>query len=87
MLQVTKSNIEKLTVNFISALTIVTFGGVASLIIGLEGDDIIHGFMNNYLSKGEPYLKTPHGSLLSYWDGTVHYLLLLRVLLSLHHGE
>lgn len=51
------------------------FGGVASLIIGLEGEHVISGFMSVYLSNGEPYLKAPYGSMISFWDGTGHYIM------------
>ena len=61
-------------------LTVCTFGGVASLIIALEGDGIITGFMTNYLRHGEPYLKTGHGILISYWDGIGHYSMCLMML-------
>lgn len=66
-----------------SVLTICTFGGVASLIIAMEGDGIIHGFMTNYLREGEPYLKTAHGIMVSYWDGIVHYAMCLKMLAAL----
>ena len=60
--------------------SICAFGGVASLIIALEGDGFIHGFMTEYLRSGEPYLKTAHGTMISYWDGILHYALILMML-------
>ena len=56
------------------------FGGVASLIIGLEGDGIVKGFMSEYMKNGEPYLKTAYGTMVSYWDGIGHYALILMIL-------
>ena len=69
--------------NLCLVFTLGTFSSVLDIIIGLETDGFISGFMTNYLKNGEPYLATPYGSVIAYWDGTVHYALYLFMLTAI----
>ncbi|XP_059151320.1 transmembrane 6 superfamily member 1-like [Physella acuta] len=48
--------------------------------IGLELDHYISNFIGFYLAEGEPYLRTAHGTVINYWDGTTHFGLYLIIL-------
>ena len=65
---------------FFSAIGIFMFASVIDLVIALECDGFIANFMEFYLKDGEPYLKTAHGTLISYWDGVAHYAMYLMIL-------
>jgi len=52
-----------------------TFASAVDLTSGLEISGYVSGFMTVYLKNGEPYLATPYGEIINYWDGTVHYIL------------
>lgn len=53
------------------------WSGVIDLFIALELDGYVSGYMQFYFLEGEPYLNTSHGTMINYWDGTVHYTLQL----------
>ena len=62
------------------------FSSAVDLVIGLENDDIIADFVTFYLKEGEPQLKTAHGTMMTYWDGMVHYGIWLMILAAISWG-
>lgn len=73
--------------SFFYVLSLLTFSSVMSLIIALENDGLIAEFMGFYLREGEPYLKTAHGTMISYWDGIAHYGLYLMMLAAVSWNQ
>ncbi len=71
--------------HFVSVIAFAVggFASVINLIIALENDEWIRGFINGYLEDGEPYLMTSYGTMLSYWGGIGHYTMYLMMVASI----
>lgn len=50
-----------------------SFVSAADLLIALEEDGLISGCAGLFVREGDPHLRTAHGLLTCYWDGSVHY--------------
>uniref|UniRef100_A0A8C8ACL1 Transmembrane 6 superfamily member 2 n=1 Tax=Otus sunia TaxID=257818 RepID=A0A8C8ACL1_9STRI len=62
---------------------VLSFTSVVDLIISLEEDGYISGFVEVYVREGEPHLRTAHGILICYWDGVIHYGLYLAMIAAI----
>ena len=70
----------------LSVFMLGSFSSVSDLLIALEGDGRIKGWAEFYLALGEPYLVTPHGIAICYWDFFGHYFLYIGMLYFICKG-
>lgn len=57
------------------------------MIVALENDGYVGRYLHFYFLQGEPYLKTPYGTMICYWDGCVHLALVLFILSRTAYNE
>ncbi|XP_066508964.1 transmembrane 6 superfamily member 2-like [Hoplias malabaricus] len=65
---------------------VFSFTSVADLTTALEQDGYIKGFIAFYINKGEPYLNTAYCIMMNYWNGVVHFVLLLAAVRCMRKG-
>ncbi|KAF4076438.1 hypothetical protein AMELA_G00215270, partial [Ameiurus melas] len=76
------------SVDFLFYVFVVfSFTSIIDLTCALELDGYIKGFMDFYLNKGEPYLNTAHCIMKNYWNGGVHFVLLLAIIHRMWKGK
>ncbi|KAM6948143.1 transmembrane 6 superfamily member 2-like [Aplochiton taeniatus] len=63
------------------------FTCLVGLTNALEQDGYISGFMGFYIKKGEPHLSTAYAVMMCYWDGILHFLLLLVMIHRMFRGK
>jgi transmembrane 6 superfamily len=59
---------------FFYMCTLFAFTAIVDLFIAFDLDGITN-LIGFYMREGEPYLQSPHGLAINYWDGTVHFAL------------
>ncbi|XP_076101557.1 transmembrane 6 superfamily member 1-like isoform X2 [Mytilus galloprovincialis] len=72
---------------FYNAWSILLFSSMVDVVIALENDGYLGRYLHFYLLQGEPYLKTPHGTSICYWDGSVHFALYMFIMSRSSYNE
>ncbi|XP_046732780.1 transmembrane 6 superfamily member 2 isoform X1 [Silurus meridionalis] len=67
--------------------SLFSFTSISDLTCALELDGYIKGFLDFYINKGEPYLSTAHSIMKNYWNGGVHFVLLLAIIHRMRKGK
>ncbi|XP_058148709.1 transmembrane 6 superfamily member 2 [Dasypus novemcinctus] len=70
-----------------AVFALLACASVVDLGIALQEDGHVGGFLDLSGQEGEPYLRTAHGVLICYWDGSVHYLLYLAMAGAIRHRK
>ncbi|XP_046901410.1 transmembrane 6 superfamily member 2 [Hypomesus transpacificus] len=78
-----KKNVDPLYYVF----ALFSFTCLVGLTNALEQDGYISGFMTFYVKKGEPHLSTAYAVMMCYWEGVVHFLLLLTMIHRMFRGK
>ncbi|KAM4883989.1 transmembrane 6 superfamily member 2 [Sylvia borin] len=58
---------------------VFSFASAVDLLVALEEDGLIAGVTELFVREGDAHLRTAHGLLTCYWDGSVHYGLSLAL--------
>uniref|UniRef100_A0A8C4IYK6 Transmembrane 6 superfamily member 1/2 transmembrane domain-containing protein n=1 Tax=Dromaius novaehollandiae TaxID=8790 RepID=A0A8C4IYK6_DRONO len=66
-----------------AVFVVFAFTSAVDLVISLEEDGYVSGFVELYVREGEPYLRTAHGIMICYWDGVVHHGLYLAMIAAM----
>ncbi|XP_059356792.1 transmembrane 6 superfamily member 2 [Carassius carassius] len=78
---------QKSTDPLFYVFAVFSFTSVISITNALQHTGFIKGFMDFYINKGEPYLSTAHCIMMSFWDGVLHYALLLVMVHRMTAGK
>ncbi|XP_053342908.1 transmembrane 6 superfamily member 2 [Clarias gariepinus] len=78
---------EKSVDSLFYVFLVFSFTSIVDLMCALELEGYIKGFMDFYINKGEPYLNTAHCIMKNYWNGGVHFVLLLAIIHRMRKGK
>lgn len=64
----------------LSVFSCLCFCSVCSIIMGLELEGLICGFVNNILKHGDVHLRSAFGAMLCHWNGIVVYAISVTII-------